>query len=60
MVLPQWGLTSKLQRLFFYETLVLNSADSFQNPPTAAIPEPFKDKFGIQWMVNYDGKAITS
>ena len=40
MVLPQWGLTSKLQRLFFYETLVLNSADSFQNPPTAAIPEP--------------------
>jgi len=40
MLLPQWGLTSKLQRLFFYETLVLNSADSFQNPPTAAIPEP--------------------
>ena len=40
MVLPQWGLTSKLQRLFFYETLVLNSADSFQNPLTAAIPEP--------------------
>ncbi|MCW3119070.1 MAG: hypothetical protein JWM28_3152 [Chitinophagaceae bacterium] len=40
MVLAQWGLTSKYQRLFFYEPLVLNSADSFQNYPTAAMPEP--------------------
>jgi hypothetical protein len=40
MVLPQWGLTSKLQQLCYYETSVLNSTDGFQIPPTAAIPEP--------------------
>ncbi len=32
-VLPKWGLTSKLQQLRYYETLVLNSADVFQITP---------------------------
>jgi len=31
-VLPQWGLTSKLQRLCYYKISVLNSSDGFQNP----------------------------
>lgn len=37
-VLPQWGLTNKLQQLCYYGTLVLNSTDGFQNPPLRQYP----------------------
>jgi len=57
MVLPQWGLTSKLQRLFFYETLVLNSADSFQNPPTAQYPNRSETSLGFSgWSITTASK----
>jgi hypothetical protein len=38
MVLPQWGLMSKLQQLCYYETLVLNSTDGIQIPPLRQYP----------------------
>ena len=39
-VLPQWGLTSKLQVLCYFESSVLNSTDSFQNPLLRQYPKP--------------------